>query len=248
MDQGHDGSAASSRTSVLSQDQLDAILQYDTCTIANAIECFGVRLRNEGFTRPGLGCVTGTDRRILGYAATFRVRTSEPPVTGGKFGDRTDWWNVIEGLPCPKIAVFQNVDADSGSGACVGEVHAAILKAFGCSGVVTDGSVRDIDGLVKLDFPVFAPSISVSHSYMHIVEIGAPVDILGLSVKQGDLIYADRYGVLAIPIEIAAQLPTVAACIRHNDRNIIKFCQSGDFSAEGLQQMIASNEQCIVKS
>jgi biotin carboxyl carrier protein len=33
--------------------------QFDTCTIANAIEHFKVRLRNEGFTRPGLRCVTG---------------------------------------------------------------------------------------------------------------------------------------------------------------------------------------------
>lgn len=74
MDQDH--GSAPSKTRVLSPEHLQALLRFDTCTLANAIECFGVRLRNEGFTRPGLTCVTGQDERILGYASTFRVRTS----------------------------------------------------------------------------------------------------------------------------------------------------------------------------
>src|SRR5664279_5636030 len=77
---------------VLSSSQLDAIQQFDTCTIANATEQFGVRLRNVGFTRPGLRCVTDGGARLLGYASTSRVRTSNPPVTGEAYLDRTDWW------------------------------------------------------------------------------------------------------------------------------------------------------------
>ena len=69
----------------------DAIRQFDTCTIANAIEHFRVRLRNEGFTRPGLQCVTGGAPRLLGYAATCRVRCADPPVSGNAYADRTDW-------------------------------------------------------------------------------------------------------------------------------------------------------------
>jgi hypothetical protein len=49
----------------LTAGQLDAIRQFDTCTIANAIERFGMRLRNEGFTRRGLRCVTGGSPRLL---------------------------------------------------------------------------------------------------------------------------------------------------------------------------------------
>lgn len=229
---------------VLSQETLDGILQYDTCTIANAIECFGVRLRNEGFTRPGLSCVSGGERGVLGYATTFRVKTADPPVTGGMFEDSSDWWGEVERLPTPKIAVFQSVDAEQGAGACLGEVHAAILKAFGCGGVITDGSVRDVSGLNKLDLPVFAHSISVSHSYMHIIDHGAPVEILGLEVRQGDLIYADCYGVLAIPVEIAAQIPEMAAANRLKERRIIELCMSPDFSGEKLRQVIRENREC----
>ena len=54
---------------------LEAIRGFDTCSIANAIEQFGVRLRNEGYTQPGLHCVTGGYPCLVGYAATCQVRS-----------------------------------------------------------------------------------------------------------------------------------------------------------------------------
>ena len=44
----------------LTQEQLDALAQFDTPTICNAIEGFGVRGRTEGFTRPELRTVSYT--------------------------------------------------------------------------------------------------------------------------------------------------------------------------------------------
>lgn len=247
MDPGTENATQAAQKQVLSQQQLEAFLEYDTCSIANAIECFGVRLRNEGFTRPGLDCLTG-DARVLGYAATFRVKSADPPLTGGRFEESTDWWEEVRSMPSPKIAVFQNIDEGGDAGSCVGEVHAAILKAFGCAGLVTDGSVRDITGIKKLgDFPIFAPSVSVSHSYMHIIDFGTPVNIFGLAVRQGDLIYADCHGVLAIPIEIAAELPAVAERLRSKDRRIIQLCKSADFSPEKLLQLLNENRAGSVR-
>ena len=106
-------------------------------------------------------------------------------MTQGRFSDRTDWWSAIERLPRPRVAVFETLDEDSGKGACIGDVHGAILKAFGCEGVITNGSVRDVPGLKKLGLPVFAKSFTVSHSFMHILDFGTPVEIFGLPVSQG---------------------------------------------------------------
>ena len=208
----------------------DAIRQFDTCTIANAIEHFRVRLRNEGFTRPGLQCVTGGSPRILGYAATCRVRSADPPMSGNAYVDRTDWWETIGLLPVPRIAVFQDLDAADSGASTIGEVHAAILKAFHCEGVITNGSVRDIPGVSRMEFPMFASAVSVSHSYMHIVDFGAPVEIFGLPVRSGDLLYADVHGVVSIPLDIAARIPEVASGIRAKEREIIDLCQSPEFS------------------
>ena len=238
----NDNAAPASR--MPTQEQLDEILRFDTCTISNAIECFGVRLRNEGFTRPGLNCMTGTDERVLGYAATFRVRSADPPVIGGRFAGRTDWWSEIERLPRPRIAVFESVNGEAEGGACAGEVHVAILKAFGCKALITDGMVRDLPGLRKLGISVFARSLTVSHSYMHIVDFGTPVEIMGLEVQTGDLLYADCHGVLTIPTEIVAELPLVADRILQEDQAIVDVCQSPDFSPEKLLNALRKHNQC----
>ena len=222
---------------------LEAIRQFDTCNISNAIEKFGVRLRNEGYTRPGLQCVTGGFPRLLGYAATARIRSSDPPVTGNSYLDRTDWWVGIQSLPAPRIAVIQDLHAESGLGSVVGEVHAAVLKALQCQGVITNGTVRDIPAVARMQFPMFARAPAVSHAYSHIVDYGQPVRIFGLEIRPGDLLFADCHGVVSIPREIAAQLPEVAARIRAQERRIIDVCQSPEFSAEKLLEAIRTTDR-----
>jgi regulator of RNase E activity RraA len=226
---------------VLSAQELESIRQFDTCTIANAIEQFGVRLRNEGFAQPGLRCMIPGSARVIGYAATSRVRSADPPATGGSYLDRTDWWEAMERLPAPRIAAIQDVDPEPGRGSAVGEVHSAILKAFKCRGVVTNGAVRDLPAVSRLGFPLFAPLVTVSHSYMHMVDYGQPVEILGLQVRAGDLLYADCHGVISIPVEIAPRLPEVAERIRSKERRIVQVCLAPDFSAERLLQAIRSD-------
>jgi regulator of RNase E activity RraA len=228
---------------LLSSSQLEAIQQFDTCTIANAIEGFKVRLRNQGFTRPGLRCVTKGATRVLGYAATTKVRSSNPPMTGTTYLERTGWWTNIDQIPTPRVAVIQDLDPEPGAGACVGEVHAAILKALQCTGAITNGAVRDLPAVSKLGFPLFAPLVAVSHAYMHSVDFGQPVEIFGLQIRPGDLLYADCHGAVSIPLEIAADLPEAAARIRAKEQRIVQVCLSPDFSTEKLLKEIRSDEQ-----
>src|ERR1035441_3370871 len=84
----HDAVSAAKTVEPLQHTILEAIRQFDTCTIANAIEHFRVRLRNEGFTRPGLRSVTGGAPRLIGYAATCRMRSADPPMSGHPEGPR----------------------------------------------------------------------------------------------------------------------------------------------------------------
>jgi 4-hydroxy-4-methyl-2-oxoglutarate aldolase len=228
--------------SPLLPEQLDAIRQFDTCTVANAIEHFGVRLRNEGYTRPGLTCFSGGLPRLIGYAATCRVRSADPSMTGKPYLEGTDWWQAIEKLPVPRIAVIQDLEAEFGSASSVGEVHAAILKAFRCDGVITNGAVRDITGVERMQFPMFARSVAVSHGYAHVVDYGGPVEIFGLEIRAGDLIYADCHGAISIPAQIAAEIPQAAARIRAREERIISVCQSPDFTPEKLRAAIQNSD------
>jgi len=225
---------------LLPPETLAAIARFDTCTVANAIEQFGVRLRNEGYTRPGLRCLTGGFTPIIGYAATCRVHAADPPVSGGAYMESIGWWTAIEKLPAPRIAVIQAAGADADA-ATVGEVHAAILKAFHCAGVITDGAVRDIPAVQRMGFPMFARNVAVSHAYAHLVDIGHQVEIFGLKIHSGDLIYADCHGVISIPLAIASKIPEAAAQIREREQRIVEVCQSPGFSSERLLQAIRSN-------
>jgi 4-hydroxy-4-methyl-2-oxoglutarate aldolase len=228
---------------MLSANQLEAIQKFDTCTIANAIEHFRIRLRNEGFTRPGLRWVTSGENRVLGYAATSRIRFSSPSVTGEPYQERTDWWTAIDRLPLPRIAVIQDMDPEPGQGAAVGEVHAAILRAFHFDGLITNGAVRDVPAVSRMGFPMMAPFVTVSHAYMHLVDFGEPVEIFGLEIHAGDLLYADCYGVISIPLEIAGEIAEVAARLRAKDQRIVQVCLSSDFSRERLLTAIRSDQE-----
>jgi regulator of RNase E activity RraA len=225
-------------TEILTADLIESIREFDTCTLANAIEQFGVRLRNEGYTLPGLRCFTSASPKIVGYAAPCRVRVADPPISGRGYLDRTDWWAAIANVAPPRIAVIQDIDPLPGVGASIGEVHAAILQAFRCAGVITNGSVRDIPAVAAMGFEMFALNAAVSHAYMHLVDFGADVEIMGLKIRCGDLLLADCHGVLSIPHEIAAALPAVAAGIRARERRIVDLCRSPEFSVEKLQLAI----------
>ena len=222
----------------LTLEQIEAIRRWDTCTVANAIETFQVRLRNEGFVAGNLQCVFEAHPPMTGYAVTARIRCSGPPPVGHSYFDRTDWWNYILTVPAPRVVVIQDVDPYPGLGSFLGEVHAHILQALGCVGAATNGAVRDIGALEKSGFQLFAGRLAVSHAYAHLVEFGGPVEIGGLAVHSGDLLHGDRHGIVSIPMDIAAGVPEAAAAIREKEQRVIALCHSADFSVEKLRAAV----------
>jgi len=224
--------------SILSFDQLEAIRRLDACTLSNAIETFDLRLRNEGFADASIRCMFPQLPPMLGYAVTARIRGSGPPPVGHSYFDRGDWWNYILSVPGPRVTVVQDVDDPPGLGGFVGEVHASIHRALGCVGTVTNGGVRDLPAVEKMGYQLFAAHPSVSHAYVHMVEFGEPVEIGGLTIRSGDLIFGDCHGILSVPKKIAAELPTVAARMLAREQRVIGFCRSPAFSLEKLREII----------
>jgi hypothetical protein len=62
----------------LSSADFEEIRKLDTCMVSNAIERFGVRLRNEGFVSSSVRCQFPNFAPMLGYAVTARVGTYPP--------------------------------------------------------------------------------------------------------------------------------------------------------------------------
>lgn len=225
-------------TATYSSADLEKIRSSDTCTVSNAIERFRLRLRNEGFVNGKVQCRFPDLPNVIGFAATARIRTLMPPMIGGCYYDRTDWWDYILTIPEPRIIVMQDIDRTPGAGAFLGEIHANIYRALGCAAFLTNGAVRDLAGLEKIGFQAFSASVSVSHAYAHIVDFGEPVEIEGLKVKPGDILHGDRHGIQSIPSEVIAALPDVIAEIAAEERDLIALCASGTFTMEKLANKI----------
>jgi 4-hydroxy-4-methyl-2-oxoglutarate aldolase len=222
----------------LSERQLDALRALDTCTVSNAIETFGIRLRNTGFADSSVHCIFEDLPPMVGYAATARLRSGSPPMQGGSYHDRTDWWQRVLQVPPPRVIVLDDVDKPPGIGAFLGDVHAAILRALGCVGFVTNGAVRELPAVHKMGLNLFAGRVAVSHAYAHIFDVGSPVEIGGLQIQTGDLLHGDRHGLLLVPKLIAADVPAAAEKLREAEEKIIAFCESGDFSLGKLREVI----------
>ena len=227
-------------SSNLSSSQLQALKLLDACVVANAIEAFHERLRNEGFANGSVRCLFPQLESMVGYAATIKVRGSAPPMTGGLYSDRTDWWDYVLSLPSPRVLVVQDMTTRIGLGSFLGAVHMNIIKSLGCIGAVTNGSVRDLPAAQNLGFQLFSGGISVSHAYVHIVEFGTPVEIAGLKIKSGDLLHGDRHGFQTVPLDFAAEIPTVAARIKEKEQAIISLCHSSEFSLKKLRAAVSN--------
>src|SRR5215471_2463853 len=224
----------------LTFEQLEALRRLDACTLANAIETFHERLRNEGFMDSSVRCLFPRLQPMLGYAATIKIRGSAPPTADGKYSDRTDWWDYVLSVPAPRVVVVEDVSTRPGLGSLVGAVHMEILRALHCTGVVTNGSVRDIPAAESAGFHYFAGSVTVSHAYIHIVEVGTPVELGGLKIDSGNLLHGDLHGVQCVPLEIASEIPAVAARLAAKEQALIALCRSPEFSPDKLRSALAT--------
>jgi regulator of RNase E activity RraA len=179
---------------------------------------------------------------MLGYAATVKIRGSAPPMADSLYPDRTDWWDYMLTVPAPRVVVVQDAASHLGAGAFIGAVHMNILRALECVGVVTNGVVRSLPAAESAGFHLFAGGVCVSHAYVHIIEIGTPVEVGGLKVRSGDLLHGDLHGVQSIPLEIAARIPPVVAQITARKQKLIALCQSPGFTVEKLRAAVAEEE------
>jgi regulator of RNase E activity RraA len=225
-------------TAPLNTEAFEALRHLDACLLANAIETFHERLRNEGFMDDSVRCLFPELPPMLGYAGTIKIRGSAPPTADGSYHERTDWWDYILSLPAPRVVVVQDASSRPGLGSVVGAVHMNILRSLQCVGVVTNGSVRDIPAAQNAGFHFFAGSVSVSHAYIHIIEFGHPVEVGGLKVQSGDLLHGDLHGIQAIPMDIAEKIPAAAAKLSAREQQLIALCRAPDFSLEKLRSAL----------
>jgi regulator of RNase E activity RraA len=220
----------------LTTQEIEALKKITSPSVANAIETFKVRPREQGNLSSDIRARFPEMGPMVGYAVPCLIRAEQGPIDGHR-ASTYGWWDYVLTIPAPRVIVVHDLDDPRGQGAQWGEVQANIHRALGCVGVVTDGSVRDLDEVRALGFQFCAAHVSVSHANVHMVDFGIPIKVGGVLVKPGDLIHGDQHGVCTIPHEIAARIPEAIAKVEADEREIIAVCQSPGFSVDKLKDL-----------
>ena len=195
----------------------------DTPTVCNAIEVAQGDRGHYYYSRGPVATAGFEDRPIVGRALTARIRASAPFEGGPQQARerRMAYYKYMAEGVRPGIAVLEDMDKPDICGAYWGEVNATVHKAFGISGVVTDGLVRDL-GELPDGFPIVAAEIGVSHAFVHVIEFDKPISVFGMEVHPGDLIHADIHGAVVVPRQAEAKLAEAVAQMLESESIVLE--------------------------
>ena len=89
-----------------------------------------------------------------------------------------------------------------------GELLSTAAQARGARGAVIDGFIRDIRKIVEMRFPIFTTGITPvdSNGRGEVVTYNVPIEVGGVTVHPGDIVFGDADGVVVIPQSIETQV------------------------------------------
>ena len=226
---------ASPNGTALSPATLSALRAVDTPTVCNALEVVTGGRSASGFTRGTPVCVDPDLPPVVGFARTAVIRAAspatEPPATVRE--RRLAYYRHVAGPAGPNVAVIQDTDWPHPIGAFWGEVNVAIHRGLGVAGVVTSGLIRDL-GDLDGGFQIVAGGVGPSHAFVHVTELGGTVDVMGMRVREGDVIHADRHGAVAFAPAIARELPAAIDLVARREAPILRAARAPGFDLDAL--------------
>ena len=216
---------------------LAELASVDTPTICNAIEAFKARDDSEGFMGARVRCLTPELGVMAGYAVTATCDSMTP----GQPRRREAFmklWDTLAAAPKPAVLVFQDVSPAAAQSVHLGDVMATIAARLGALGVVTDGAVRDLEGIRPLRFHIFALGVAPSHGTFNVLDVGVPVTVDGVRIAPGDLVHADANGVATVPLDIAERVYAQCRKVHEQERAMREYVTGHTFTLEGLRERV----------
>jgi regulator of RNase E activity RraA len=192
-----------------------ALLRVATSTLTGVLNRRGLRsmfMQDVGPIRPDMA-------RMVGIAFTMRFIPSREDKDGpGAPGRGTIQSQAMETCPPGHVLVVDS--RGDARAASAGDLYVGRLKARGCAGIVTDGGLRDTEGIFKTGLPAYhrrasSPPSPIAH---HPCDLNLPVGCGGVAVYPGDIVVGDCDGVVVIPPDIVDQVAQEAlATMRYEE-------------------------------
>jgi regulator of RNase E activity RraA len=187
---------------------LAAFSGVSTATITTVLLKKGLRNVWMRGTRP----IRAGEPRLIGQAFTLRfVPAREDLATPDSWSSPISTRAAIEAMPEGCITV---VDAMGVTDAGIfGDILCARMAKKGVAGLVTDGVVRDLAGVLGTGLPVWCQGAAAPASVTGLTFVNwqEPIGCGGVAVFPDDVIMVDDDGAVVIPQKLVADVAAVAA-------------------------------------
>jgi regulator of RNase E activity RraA len=188
-------------------DIIDALNPVSTATITTVLLKHGLRrvwMRGTRPIRPG-------QPRIVGRAFTLRfIPAREDLATPASWSSPRSTRGAIEDMPPGCIAVADAMGVtDAG---IFGDILCARIKQRGVAGLVTDGVVRDMAGVLKTGLSVWCAGAAAPPSVAALTFVNwqEPIGCGGVAVYPDDIVVVDDDGAVLIPAALVEDVVRVA--------------------------------------
>lgn len=181
---------------MLDKKAIETLKRVSTATITTVLLKEGLRniwMRGAQPLRPG-------QPRLVGPAFTLRfVPAREDLATPASWSSPISTRTAIEAMPegCMTVVDAMGI-ADAG---IFGDILCARMVKRGVAALITDGVVRDIEGVLGTGFPVWCSGTAAPPSVAGLTFVGwgEPIGCGGVAVFPDDVVVADQDGVVLIP-------------------------------------------------
>lgn len=110
-----------------------------------------------------------------------------------------------------------------------GELMSMRAKWLGAAGAVLDGYARDTNGIIELEFPTFSYGRYAQDQAPRgkVVDYRVPIEIEGVCIHPGDIIFGDLEGVLVIPRRLEQEIIEKALEKAKGEKTVGKAIRAG---------------------
>ncbi|MFC7404379.1 ribonuclease activity regulator RraA [Georgenia alba] len=173
------------------------------------------------------------------------LRPDQPQMVGPAYTVRSiparedlDVLSVFDDYDHPQRRAIEEAPPDSvlvidsrrdTTAASLGHILATRFEVRGGAGIVTDGSVRDVDGFRTLTMPTFADGAAPTTNLArhHVVDLNQPIACGGVAVYPGDVMVGGSDGVICIPAHLAEEIAEEALKQEQLEDFILERIRSG---------------------
>jgi len=119
-----------------------------------------------------------------------------------------------------------------------GELMSTRAMKLKAAGAICDGYCRDSAGILALDFPTFCYGSYAQDQGPRgkVVDYGIPIEIGGIRIRPGDILFGDRDGVLVIPREAEREAIALALEKAETENKVRLAIEAGMSTVEAFER------------